>query len=183
MLMRSTRIRASLLGLAGVILALTACGGGGSGDTVRFGVAAPLEQFIGSHALRGAELARDQLNAAGGVDGRTVELVAMTDSASTRLAVTVADDLYTDASVLAVVGHVNSGAMLAAAPIYNRGQRSAMPASGSSASARAMRSTPQGWPSSRCASWVRERRSSTRTTLTAAVCEMGSAGLTQPAPS
>jgi branched-chain amino acid transport system substrate-binding protein len=121
MLMRSTRIRASLLGLAGVILALTACGGGGSGDTVRFGVAAPLEQFIGSHALRGAELARDQLNAAGGVDGRTVELVAMTDSASTRLAVTVADDLYTDASVLAVVGHVNSGAMLAAAPIYNRG--------------------------------------------------------------
>jgi branched-chain amino acid transport system substrate-binding protein len=121
MLMRSTRVLASLLGLAGVILALTACGGGGSGNTVRFGVAAPLEQFIGSHVLRGAELARDQLNAAGGIDGRTVELVAMTDSANTRRAVTVADDLYADASVLAVVGHVNSGATLAAAPIYNRG--------------------------------------------------------------
>lgn len=121
MLMRSSRTRASLLGLGAALLTVSACGGGDSGDTVRFGVAAPLEQFIGSHALRGAELARDELNAAGGIAGRTVELVAVTDSANTRRAVTVADGLYSDASVLGVVGHVNSGATLAAAPIYNRG--------------------------------------------------------------
>jgi branched-chain amino acid transport system substrate-binding protein len=121
MLMRPSRTSASPLGLVSVLLALTACGGDSPGDTVRFGVAAPLEQFIGSHTLRGAKLARDQLNAAGGIDGRTVELVAITDSANARRAVTVADSLYADASVLAVVGHVNSGATLAAAPIYNRG--------------------------------------------------------------
>jgi branched-chain amino acid transport system substrate-binding protein len=84
-------------------------------------VAAPLEQFIGSRTLRGAELAEGKLNAAGGIDGRAVELVALTDSASRRRAVTVADRLFSDPSVLAVVGHVNSGATLAAAPIYNRG--------------------------------------------------------------
>jgi len=128
MFMRPSRTRASLLGLASVVLALTACGGEGPGDTVRFGVAAPLEQFIGSHTLRGAELARDQLNAAGGIDGRTVELVALTDSASTRRAVTVADVLFADASVVAVIGHVNSGATLAAAPIYNRGLPAVSPA-------------------------------------------------------
>ncbi|UCC82594.1 MAG: ABC transporter substrate-binding protein [Gemmatimonadota bacterium] len=121
MLMRYVRTRASLSGLAAFILAAAACGDSGSSDTVRFGVAAPLEQFIGSHTLRGAELARDQLNAAGGIEGRAIELVALTDSASTRLAVAVADRLYSDATVLAVVGHVNSGATLAAAPIYNRG--------------------------------------------------------------
>ncbi len=128
MLMRYSRIRASLLGLATLSLAATACGGEGPADTVRFGVAAPLEQFIGSHTLRGAELARDQLNLAGGIEGRTVELVALTDSASTRQAVTVDDRLYNDATVLAVVGHVNSGATLAAAPIYNRGLPTVSPA-------------------------------------------------------
>ncbi len=116
---RSTRTPAPLCGLV-LVLAAAACGGG-SDDTVRFGVAAPLEQFIGSHMLRGVELARDQLNAAGGIGGLTVQLVALTDSASTRRAVTVADMLHGDATVLAVVGHVNSGATLAAAPIYNRG--------------------------------------------------------------
>lgn len=121
MFMQTSCARASFPGLAVFILALTACGGGGSDDTVRFGLAAPLEQFIGSHTLRGAELALDQLNAAGGIDGRAVELLALTDSASSRRAVIVAERLYSDASVLAVVGHVNSGATLAAAPIYNRG--------------------------------------------------------------
>jgi branched-chain amino acid transport system substrate-binding protein len=128
MLMRSSRTRASLPGPAALILAFTACGGGGNGDTVRFGVAAPLEQFIGSHTLRGAELALDQLNAAGGIDGRPVELVALSDSASSGRAMTVADSLYNDPSVLAVVGHVNSGATLAAAPIYNRGLPAVSPA-------------------------------------------------------
>ncbi|MGD2216131.1 MAG: ABC transporter substrate-binding protein [Gemmatimonadales bacterium] len=121
MLIRSGRTRGSLPRLAALILAATACGTGGSDDTVRFGVAAPLEQFIGSRTLRGAELAEGKLNAAGGIDGRAVELVALTDSASRRRAVTVADRLFSDPSVLAVVGHVNSGATLAAAPIYNRG--------------------------------------------------------------
>ncbi|UCC71609.1 MAG: ABC transporter substrate-binding protein [Gemmatimonadota bacterium] len=119
--LRPTPTHVSFAGLAAIVLALTACGDGGSGDSLRLGVAGPLEQFIGSHTLRGTELARDELNAAGGVRGRRVEIVALSDSANAGRAVTVADGLYSDASVSAVVGHVNSGATLAAAPIYNRG--------------------------------------------------------------
>jgi branched-chain amino acid transport system substrate-binding protein len=63
----------------------------------------------------------EQLNANGGIDGRTVELVAVTDSADAQRAVEVADGFYSDETVIAVVGHVNSGATLAAASIYNRG--------------------------------------------------------------
>ncbi len=119
--LRPLRIRARHIGAAAVALCcLTACGDS-SGEAVRFGVAGPLEQFIGSHTLRGAELARDHINAAGGIRGRTLELVAVTDSAVPSRAVTVADGFLADPSLVAVVGHVNSGATLAAAAIYNRG--------------------------------------------------------------
>jgi branched-chain amino acid transport system substrate-binding protein len=115
------RVCLSITAVAALLLAVSSCGGGGSEDVVRLGVAGPLEQFIGSRALRGAELARDRLNAAGGIDGAMLELVAVTDSANAQRAVSVADGFYNDPSVVAVIGHVNSGATLAAAPIYNRG--------------------------------------------------------------
>jgi branched-chain amino acid transport system substrate-binding protein len=119
---QSVRTSLSRLGLA-VLLAWTAgCAGGeGPGDVVRFGVATPLEQFIGARTLRGAELARDEINAAGGLRGRTLELVAVSDSASAHRAVAVADGFLKDPAVVAVVGHSTSGATLAAATIYNQG--------------------------------------------------------------
>ncbi len=111
-----------ILGLVALAVWATGCGGGNSaGGTARFGVAAPLEQFIGAQSLRGAELARDRINADGGIRGRTLELVAVTDSASAQRAVPVADGFYGDESVVAVIGHSTSGATLAAAAIYNRG--------------------------------------------------------------
>ena len=122
------RILAPILGLAALVMYAAGCGGGDStGDTLRLGVATPLEQFIGAQTLRGAELARDQLNADGGVRGRRVELVAVTDSASAQRAVWVADGFFSDASVVAVIGHSTSGATLAAATIYNRGLAAVSP--------------------------------------------------------
>jgi branched-chain amino acid transport system substrate-binding protein len=116
------------LGLAGLALWAAGCGdGGGPGDVVRLGVATPLEQFIGDHTLRGAELARDEINAGGGIRDRTLELVAVTDSASAERAVAVADGFFSDESVVAVVGHSTSGATLAAAAIYNRGLAAVSP--------------------------------------------------------
>jgi len=116
------RTLAPILGLAALVLCAAGCGGGDSaGDTLRLAVATPLEQFIGAQTLRGAEFARDQLNAAGGIQGRMVELVPVTDSASAQRAVPVADGFFADGSILAVIGHSTSGATLAAATIYNRG--------------------------------------------------------------
>jgi branched-chain amino acid transport system substrate-binding protein len=61
------------------------------------------------------------VNAEGGIRGRILELVEVDDSADPERAVAIADSLYADASVLATIGHANSGATLAAATIYNRG--------------------------------------------------------------
>jgi len=117
-----------ILGLAAIVAYATGCGGGDSaGDTLRLGVATPLEQFIGAQTLRGAALARDQLNAEGGVRGKPVHLQAVTDSASAQRAVPVADGFYNDASIVAVIGHSTSGATLAAATIYNNGLAAVSP--------------------------------------------------------
>ncbi len=90
-------------------------------EVVRFGLATPLEMYLGRQTLRGAELARDEINASGGLDGKNLELVAVTDSASGQRALQVATDFLEDESVVAVIGHSTSGATVAAASIYDRG--------------------------------------------------------------
>ena len=67
-----------------------------------------------------AELAAEEINAAGGINGRPIELVARDDYADPDSAVFIANDLY-EADVTAVVGHLFSGPTLAAAPVYNGG--------------------------------------------------------------
>ena len=68
-----------------------------------------------------AELARDDVNAAGGIHGRPLELriMPMAQSASAALAIAAAESLAADPRVAAVVGHSNSSATLAASQIYN----------------------------------------------------------------
>jgi branched-chain amino acid transport system substrate-binding protein len=128
--MRSTGIRASVVGVVALGLWAAGCDNGGDGAaTARLGVAAPLEQFIGSQTLRGAELAKDEINAAGGIRGQQLELVPVTDSARAQRAVPVADGFFRDPAVLAVIGHSTSGATLAAASIYNRGIPAVSPTS------------------------------------------------------
>jgi branched-chain amino acid transport system substrate-binding protein len=119
---RHTRTVTAAIGLAAFLSWTGACSGPDTtGGTARIGLAAPLEQYIGSQSLRGAELAREEINAAGGIRGQTLQLVAVTDSADAARAVPVADDFLNDQSVVAVVGHSTSGATLAASTIYNRG--------------------------------------------------------------
>jgi branched-chain amino acid transport system substrate-binding protein len=67
---------------------------------------------------RAAELAVAEINASGGVGGRPIELVLRDDYGEPDSAVNAAEALV-DAGVVAVVGHVYSGATLAAAPVYN----------------------------------------------------------------
>ena len=69
---------------------------------------------------RAAELAVMEINAAGGIHGRPIELLEKDDYADPDSAVFVATDLY-EAGVSAVVGHLWSGTTLAAAPVYNGG--------------------------------------------------------------
>lgn len=84
-------------------------------------VAGPFSQARGLSMRLAAELAVDEVNRNGGVRGRRLELVFRDDSANAERAVRVAEELYAMPGVVAVIGHLTSGATLAAAPVYNGG--------------------------------------------------------------
>lgn len=89
--------------------------------TIRIGLAGPMEASYGQSVREGAELAIAHANAGGGVrGGRRVELVVRDDEADPSRAIDVATELVADPSIVAVVGHVNSGTTRAASRIYNR---------------------------------------------------------------
>lgn len=99
------------------LLSLAACGRGG--DTLVIGVTGPFSQPRGVSMKLGAQLAMDEINKAGGVDGRKIELVFQDDSASTDAAVRIAAQFRGDKRIVAVIGHLTSDPTAAAAPIYN----------------------------------------------------------------
>jgi branched-chain amino acid transport system substrate-binding protein len=92
-------------------------------DVIKIGAAQPLtgnKAGQGQDLLNGVKLAVDEINKAGfKVKGKsvTLELVAVDDRANPQTGVTVAKQLV-EAGVVAVVGHLNSGVSIAAAPIY-----------------------------------------------------------------
>ena len=71
----------------------------------------------------GAELATADLNAAGGILGRPLELdiVEERHETTTREAIATAERLAADRRVLAVIGHHRSSVSLAASQVYNAG--------------------------------------------------------------
>ncbi len=108
------------------IFALTACGGGDSGDgggsdKLYIASANPMTgdsaQF-GDMKVKAIELAIDEVNAEGGIDGKEVELIVGDDTGNPKEAPNVAQKLAGDDKVLAVIGHWNSSATLAARGIY-----------------------------------------------------------------
>jgi branched-chain amino acid transport system substrate-binding protein len=103
--------------LAASLLFLSACGSGGP---IQIGLAGSLSDPVGVPMKHAAELAVEEINAQGGINGRPLELVERDDYADPDSAVFVATDLY-EAGVAAVIGHLFSGTTLAAAPVYNGG--------------------------------------------------------------
>lgn len=97
---------------------LAACGGAGSDDVIRIGVVGPTQLIYGQSMSAAARMFQEELNAAGGIDGRPVELVIRDDAADGETAIDIATEFAADPSVAAVVGHVTSGAELAAAGVY-----------------------------------------------------------------
>jgi branched-chain amino acid transport system substrate-binding protein len=91
-----------------------------SPEPIRIGLAGSLSDPVGIPMKLAAELAVEEINGQGGVDGRLLELVQRDDYGDPDSAVFVATDLY-EAGVSAVIGHIFSGMTLAAAPVYNGG--------------------------------------------------------------
>lgn len=90
-------------------------------ETMVLGVVGPFEASYGASMKQGAQLAQHEINERGGIRGRALELRIRDDRADPQVAITIADEFRSDESVLAVVGHVNSSTMIAAAPVYQTG--------------------------------------------------------------
>lgn len=129
--MTSQLSRRHLVGslLAGALsLWMVACGppspGSGAGGTKVIGFAGPLTgpsaQF-GVQMRRGAELAIQAINAAGGLRGVQLQAQYEDDAANPREAGSVAQKLASNPNVVAVVGHFNSSCSLAGKPKYAEG--------------------------------------------------------------
>src|SRR6478609_4080534 len=100
-------------------LLLAACGSGAGGDTIVIGVTGPFSQPRGVSMKAGAELARDEINKAGGIDGKQLELIFRDDSTNNDAAVRIASEFRDDARMVAVIGHLTSGPSGAAAGVYD----------------------------------------------------------------
>ena len=96
-------------------------------DSIKIGFNAPLTGFAaadGNSALLGAELAVEQVNAAGGIDGDMIELVVYDDQASPKEAAPLAVKMTTQDEVTAGISGSYSGSTRAAATIF---QENAVP--------------------------------------------------------
>lgn len=111
-----SRFRTAFL-LAAAASTIASCSRGASG-TVTLGAAGPIGSPNGDANMQGFELAIDELNARAGSNLK-FDKVILNDSASGRLAARVAQQFVDDPKVIAVVGHVNSGTMMAAARVYD----------------------------------------------------------------
>lgn len=99
--------------------------GGDGGDPLVLGLAVPLTDTDGNadvygvRSRMGAELAVEELNARDVFGGRPLQLRTVNDRGDPTTAIAVADSLASDPEVLAVVGHVYSGATIKAATRYD----------------------------------------------------------------
>jgi branched-chain amino acid transport system substrate-binding protein len=106
--------------------ASTGASGGGGGGTLKLGVSLPLSGGAaadGQPTLKGAQLAVDQANEAGGIGGYTIELLPLDHAVNGRYnEQQAAADMQTfasDPAVFGVVGPYNSAAARAQIPISN----------------------------------------------------------------
>ncbi|MGH7286694.1 MAG: ABC transporter substrate-binding protein, partial [Myxococcota bacterium] len=112
--------------IATVVLAAVSLGcsqGGDAGDTIRVGHFASLTgdtATFGQSADRGMQLAIQEINAAGGVLGRPLELISEDDRSVTEEARSAAQKLLQRDGVVALLGEVASSRSLAAAPEAQR---------------------------------------------------------------
>ena len=109
-----------LTSAACVLLALSAPALGVAGDTIKFGVAGPHSGDLASYGLptvNAAKLVIDKVNANGGINGKMVEMLVEDDVCKPEISTNTATKLVSD-GVEVVLGHICSGATIAAMPIY-----------------------------------------------------------------
>lgn len=127
-------MRRALIGLMAAAVSvsmLSACssdgGDGGStaaaGDTIKIGLNYELSGGVatyGQASVDGIKLAVDEINAAGGIDGKQIELVQYDNKSEPAEATTLATKMMTQDNVIAAIGPATSGSFKATIPVANQ---------------------------------------------------------------
>jgi branched-chain amino acid transport system substrate-binding protein len=119
---RRTRERAPLV-LSGAALLVFLCtllvSCSRSAAPLVIGGAGPWKEGYGAMNKLGIELAIAEINSRGGIKGRQLHVVLQDDEGKGERAAEIAAEFVNTPELMAVVGHVNSGAMVAASHVYD----------------------------------------------------------------
>lgn len=110
------------MAVAGLWLGLSA-GAAHAGDTIKIAVPSPYTGSaagFGENVKSGVAMKLEEINAAGGVNGKKIEAVYLDEQCEPREAATVATSIVNDSEIVGIVGHLCSSAHLAALPTYVR---------------------------------------------------------------
>ena len=113
------RILLSTIIIASLLTAF-ACQPGGGGDKVKVGVFMSMTgdtANFGISSVNGIKMAADEANAAGGINGKQIELDVQDDRSDPSEAATIVTKFVTQDGVNAILGEVASSRSIAAAPI------------------------------------------------------------------
>lgn len=95
------------------------------GDKIYIGWVAPLTGSganYGEQMLNGAKLAAKEVNDAGGINGKQIEIISQDDKSDPKEAANIAQMFTGDKRLVGVLGNYNSSCALAGAPIYDQGK-------------------------------------------------------------
>jgi len=90
-------------------------------DPIKIGVAGPFtggSSSMGVSMRDGVKMATDEINKAGGVLGRQIQLIERDDEAKNERGVQIAQELINKEKVAATVGYINTGVALASQRFY-----------------------------------------------------------------
>ncbi len=102
-----------ILALVLVISVLAGCQTGSNANEIKIGINYELSGNVASYgqaSVNGIKLAIDEINAAGGIDGKKIVLVEYDNKSEPAEAVTLANRLISQDKVLAILGPATSGA-------------------------------------------------------------------------
>jgi len=111
-----------------LLAAAVIAGGAGSAlaaDPIKVGLAGPFtggSSSMGVSMRDGVKLAVSEINKAGGVLGRQIELVERDDQADNTLGVQIAQELINKEQVVATLGYINTGVALASQRFYQEAE-------------------------------------------------------------
>ena len=113
---KSLRLACAVLGATLLSSVFAGCGSKESGDTIKVGANFELTGNVanyGNATIEGLQLAIDEANEAGGINGKKIELVSVDDKSEAAESINAATKLISDDDVKVIVGPATTGLVLA----------------------------------------------------------------------